>query len=71
MNQRKETSFTAKRLLDIREAAAYVGLGTTKTREWLTDIGALRRFGRRSLYDREIIDNALNRLGTETTMKEV
>lgn len=49
-----------KRLLNIREAAAYIGQGTTKTRAWLDSIGAKRKFGSRALYDRRIIDEALD-----------
>ena len=49
-----------KRLLNIREAAAYIGQGVTKTRAWADSIGAKRKFGSRALYDRRVIDNALD-----------
>lgn len=48
------------RLMSINEAAAYIGQGNTKAREWLDSIGAKRKFGSRALYDRKIIDAALD-----------
>ena len=36
----KTENNTESRLLSLREAAAYIGQGTTKTREWLDSIGA-------------------------------
>lgn len=49
-----------KRLLMESEAADYIGLGRTKAREWLKQIGARVTFGRAVRYDREIIDIALS-----------
>ena len=56
----KTNNNTESRLLSLREAAAYIGQGTTKTREWLDSIGAKKKFGSRALYDRHIIDKALD-----------
>ena len=66
----ESTFVEGKRMLNIREAAAYLGLGTTTTRTWLAEIGAKRSFGTRSLYDKNIIDNALDAMQAPT-IKEV
>ncbi len=49
-----------KRMLGIEEAAKYVGLGKVVTRAWMDEIGATRKFGRRVLFDKVIIDRALD-----------
>ncbi len=49
-----------KRLMDVREAATYISMGTVCARQWLGQIGAVRYFGRRVLFDRAVIDKALN-----------
>lgn len=54
-----------KRLMDIHEAAAYISMGTVCARQWLGQIGAVRYFGRRVLFDRAVIDKALNMTGSE------
>lgn len=48
-----------KRLLSIGEAGSYLGLGRSKTIEFCNEIGAVIHIGRRVLYDREMIDKAL------------
>lgn len=48
------------RLLSISELTHYTGLGTSKAREWAKEIGAVRKIGRRVLYDKRIIDAALD-----------
>ena len=35
-------------------------MGKTRGREWLVSIGAVRKFGARVLYDRTVIDAALD-----------
>ena len=49
-----------KRLLNIREVCIYTGIGQTRAREYMDQIGATKRFGRRVLFDKTVIDNALN-----------
>ena len=51
-----------KRMLSIKEAAFYTGLGTTSVRQWLDEIGAIRKIGKRILCDREVIDRAFNEM---------
>lgn len=45
-----------KRLLDISETCAYLGLGRNKATELARAIGAERKVGRRCLYDKVAID---------------
>ena len=54
-----------KRMLGIDEASQYIGMGRNYTRELMRQIGAERHFGRRVLFDKQIIDKALNQLGKE------
>jgi hypothetical protein len=49
-----------RRLMTILEAAEYIGMGTTCAKQWFRQIGAVRYFGRRVLFDRAVIDAALN-----------
>ena len=49
-----------KRMLSIEEAAFYIGMGRTKSRTWLKEIGAIRKIGSRVVCDRKIIDDALD-----------
>lgn len=51
-----------KRLLSESEARAYIGLGRNRCREYCIQIGAVRRIGRRVLYDRAVIDRALDEM---------
>lgn len=52
-----------KRLLNVKEACEYTGLGQTTTRKLMQEIGAVRRFGKRLLYDKTIIDAYLDDMG--------
>lgn len=49
-----------KRMLSIDEACFYVGMGKTKGREWLKDIGATKKIGKRVICDKGVIDRALD-----------
>ena len=60
-----------KRLMDMQEAAAYIGMGTVCARQWLGQIGAVRYFGRRVLFDRAVIDKALNMTGSEENIADL
>ena len=48
------------RLLSMAELKAYTGRGRTKAREWAKSIGAVRKIGTRVLYDKRVIDAALD-----------
>lgn len=57
----KKTDVYDKRLLNVKEAAAYLGMGRQRARKWCEEIGAMRRIGQKSIrYDRVIIDQALD-----------
>ena len=49
-----------KRLLNIEELMEYTGIGRNNARLYAERIGALRKVGKRYLYDRKIIDEALD-----------
>lgn len=49
-----------KRMLSIKEVCAYIGQGETKTRQYMDEIGATRKFGSRVLFDKVVIDKALD-----------
>ena len=53
-----------KRLLNVAELQEYVGLGKSKSIEWGKAIGAEKRIGRRLLFDRVIVDKAIDELQT-------
>lgn len=52
-----------KRLLSIKEVCVYMGIGQTQARQYMDQIGATRNFGRRVLFDKTVIDAALNEKG--------
>lgn len=61
MNKQKVTGNIAeKRLLNIKEVSSYIGVGQTQARQYMKEIGAIKRFGRRVLFDKTVIDAALN-----------
>ena len=49
-----------KRLLDALELAEYVGMGRNSARKFAEEAGALRRYGKRVLFDRVVIDRAVD-----------
>ena len=49
-----------KRMLNIREGIEYTSLKRSSFEAFAESIGAVRRFGRRKLYDKLIIDAALD-----------
>lgn len=59
-NTQPRTGRFEGRLFDLPTAAAYISLGETRAREWLTKIGAKRKFGAAVRYDRHVIDKALD-----------
>lgn len=54
-------SVAEKRLIDIKELMEYTGIGRNNARAFGKRVGALRTVGSRHLYDRQIIDAALDR----------
>lgn len=64
MNTRKVLDTANKRMLPVEEAAAYIGMGFSKTKSILSEIGAKRNLGRRVVYDKVVIDKWLDALTT-------
>lgn len=52
-----------KRLLNIKEVCIYTGRGQVAARKYMDEIGATRKFGRRVLFDKTVIDAALDKMG--------
>lgn len=61
MNKQNVTgTIEEKRLLNIQEVSTYIGIGQTQARRYMEEIGAVRRFGRRVLFDKVVIDSAIS-----------
>lgn len=61
MNRQSVTGkIEEKRLLNIKEVCTYIGVGQTQARRYMDEIGAVRRFGRRVLFDKVVIDSAIS-----------
>ena len=52
--------YEGKRLFTEADGMNYVGLHRSKFRKWAAGIGAVRHIGRRVLYDRIVIDRAID-----------
>lgn len=57
------------RLLSADEGAAYMGIGKTAFRAYAVKIGAVRRFGRRVLYDKRVLDSAIDEMVPPAAVK--
>lgn len=57
--------FDDRRLFTIKELMVYTGLGESKARAWAKEIGANYKIGRRTVYDRTIIDKAIDELARQ------
>lgn len=53
------------RLMDITQLCTYIGLGKVTAREFAEECGAVLKIGRRCLYDKVIIDQAIDRMGAK------
>lgn len=64
MNARKPGSnllnSVEQRMFSINEAAVYLGIGRSTAIQFLQEIGAKRKIGKRALYDKNVIDEYLN-----------
>lgn len=59
------------RMMDIVQAASYCGMGQKHFRTWADEIGAVRRYNRRLVYDRRVIDAALDALTPGETLSYI
>lgn len=62
MRNISEKTTVPKRMLNAKETCAYLGLGMNRGVEFAKSIGAERKFGRRCLYDKTVIDKALDEM---------
>jgi len=63
MNKQNVTGkIEEKRLLNISEVCSYIGVGQTQARRYMEEIRATRRFGRRVLFDKKVIDDAISNM---------
>ena len=53
-------NISEKRMLNMKEVCIYTGIGKSRARQYMEEIGATKHFGRRVLFDKNIIDAALN-----------
>lgn len=60
MIARKINNGIEKRLLSAEEAQSYCGIGRFTFRKFADKVGATKRFGTRVLFDKAIIDKALD-----------
>ena len=61
MNKRTtETPATPPRLMDINGLMNYTSLGRKSAERLAAEAGAIKRIGKRKLYDRELIDDHIN-----------
>lgn len=59
--QNIDGNISEKRMLNIKEVCIYTGIGQGMARQYMEEIGATKHFGRRVLFDKNIIDTALNK----------
>lgn len=60
MFTRKSIGRVDKRLMNAEEGQSYCGLGRLKFREFADRIGATKKCGTRVLFDKAVIDRALD-----------
>ena len=66
MTERKDISaVNEKRMLDAKEVCMYLSLGRNRGVEFARSIGAERKIGRRSLYDKFVIDRYFDKQAQE------
>lgn len=59
---RVSLNLTNKRLLNREEMLLYTGMGKTAARAWCDKIGAVRHIGARTLFDKKVIDAAIDKM---------
>lgn len=57
--------FSGVRLFSLSDGCAYTGLGKTSFTDFAKQIGAVKKYGKRVLFDRAIIDNAIDHSGED------
>ena len=62
MIKRERRTTEEARLIDVNDLMAYLGIGRDAAANFGKSCGAQIHFGRRCLYDKRIIDQALNNM---------
>ena len=62
MYQRTSVAEFEIRMLSVEALMAYISMGKSKASEFGEKCGAKRKMGKRTLYDKRIIDKALDEL---------
>lgn len=65
MRTRNRKTDADKRMISVEEAAAYIGMGISRTKQILNEIGAKRNLGRRVVYDKVFIDKWLDSMADQ------
>lgn len=60
MVERAKNESNEVRMLDVDGLCSYLSLGRSKAVEFAKSVKACKKFGRRTLFDKTIIDRALN-----------
>ena len=66
--RKREPNVIIPRMLGIEELCAYVGLGKAYARQFGVEAGAMRKVGKRILFDRKAIDAALDQMESEVAL---
>lgn len=54
-----------KRMINIEELCEYIGMGKTYTSKWAKEHGLARKIGRRTLYDKVLVDELIDGMNKE------
>lgn len=54
-----------KRMMNIEELCEYIGMGKTYTSKWAKEHGLARKIGRRTLYDKVLVDELIDGMNKE------
>lgn len=54
-----------KRMMNIEELCEYIGMGKTYTSKWAKEHGLTVKIGRRTLYDKVLVDKLIDDLNKE------
>lgn len=62
MNQRTSVVGNETRMLDVAALCTYLSMGRNRATEFGEQCGAKRKFGKRTLYDKRVLDKALDKM---------
>lgn len=65
MRERNDYGTQTARMMDLNTLTVYLSLGRSKAAEFGKECGAEKHIGRRCLYDKRIIDEAIDQIRDE------